>query len=169
VSAVRLLYLAAAALLATGVALRIVPLRPITTDSVPRAPASVGDGSTAVPVQAGSAVHVTAPDPILSADIFTPSRAAPPRPATEQVRNPKPRTVTTPHEPTVKLFGTTIGPDGAVALIDFPGHEREAHLYRIGDTLAGARLTAITDSTVTLVRGSTALLLRLPPVAASTP
>ena len=166
-SAVRLLYIAAAALLATGVALRVVPLRPITTDSIARTPASVGDRSTAVQVRAEPVVR-DASDPILTADIFTPTRVAPPRP-TAQAAEHKSRPVTISHEPMLKLFGTTIGPDGSVALIDVPEHVRDGHLYHIGDTLAGATLTAITDSTVTLLRGATSLVLRLPSTARSTP
>src|SRR5256885_139760 len=64
--------------------------------------------------------------------------------------------------PPLKLYGITVGPQGAVALIDADPKIPGAEIYRVGDLVAGARLVAITDSTVTLAQPSGPLILRLP-------
>jgi hypothetical protein len=66
-----------------------------------------------------------------------------------------------PAGPTLTLLGTTIGPEGAVALIDTNSGVPGAALHHMGDLVAGARLVAITDSTVTLDRPSGPLVLHL--------
>ena len=87
---------------------------------------------------------------IVAQNIFSQQRgAAPTRPA--PVRTDKPRNT----EPALALRGTTIGPRGAVALIG-------AEVLRIGDVIDGAKLVAITDSTVTLQRPSGPLVLHVP-------
>jgi hypothetical protein len=55
-----------------------------------------------------------------------------------------------------------MGPQGAVALIRDDAVARSAEVYHIGDLVGGARLVAITDSTVTLERRSGPLVLHLP-------
>src|SRR2546430_17189859 len=64
--------------------------------------------------------------------------------------------------PPLKLYGITVGPQGAVALIDADPKIPGAEIYRVGDLVAGARLVAITDSTVTLAQPYRPLILRLP-------
>lgn len=113
-----------------------------------------------------SAGRVAAPltlpasDPIVAANIFSRTRTAPAREGavTHIARNRAP----VPHGTTLTLYGTTIGPQGAVALIDDDTPPRGAHLHHMGDVIAGARLVAITDSTVTLDRQSGPFVLHLP-------
>jgi len=68
-----------------------------------------------------------------------------------------------PRGPTLKLYGITLSPQGAVALIDADPKVPGAEIYHLGDLVAGARLVAITDSSVTLAKPSGPLVLRLPP------
>jgi len=68
-----------------------------------------------------------------------------------------------PRGPTLRLYGVTVGPQGAVALIDADPKIPGAEIYRVGDVVAGASLVAITDSTVTLAEPSGPLILRLQP------
>jgi hypothetical protein len=60
-----------------------------------------------------------------------------------------------------KLYGITLGPEGAVAVISADPGVRRAQLYGIGDTLAGARVAAISESTVTLVKPTGPIVLHL--------
>jgi len=60
---------------------------------------------------------------------------------------------------------TEVGAEGAVALIDADPNVPGAEIYRVGDLVAGARLVAITDSSVTLAQPSGPLVLRLQPAA----
>ncbi|HEX4600828.1 MAG TPA: hypothetical protein VH116_05495 [Gemmatimonadales bacterium] len=59
------------------------------------------------------------------------------------------------------LYGITQSPRGAVALIHADPRRPGAELYRVGDWVAGARVVAITDSTVTLAQSSGPILLHL--------
>jgi len=89
--------------------------------------------------------------PIVAQNIFAQSRGvepAKPAPVTAQAK-------ARPTGPTLELRGTTIGPRGAIALIG-------ADVHRVGDIVDGARLVAITDSTVTLERPSGPLVLHVP-------
>jgi len=89
--------------------------------------------------------------PIVAENIFAQSRGVePPAPAPVTAKAKVRSTA-----PTLELRGTTIGPRGAIALIG-------ADVHRIGDIVDGARLVAITDSTVTLERPSGPLVLHVP-------
>lgn len=147
----RWLYGSAVVLAIVGLVLRVLPAR------VPREARSEGT-ALAAPAPRGTAT--TSPgsvadaqyDSIISANIFSRTRKAPPRPGDVQQAQAAPRVVK-PAGPTWELVGTTIGPQGTVALIhssaDVPGGE---FLHHTGDVIAGARLVEITDSTVTLDR-----------------
>jgi|SRR5580704_2353591 hypothetical protein len=88
--------------------------------------------------------------PIVAQNIFAQSRGAePPKPSVAAPAKARPT------GPTLELRGTTIGPRGAIALIG-------ADVHRVGDIVDGARLVAITDSTVTLERPSGPLVLHVP-------
>jgi hypothetical protein len=65
-------------------------------------------------------------------------------------------------EPPLTLYGITLGPQGAVALIHADPRSAGADLYRLGDLVRGGRLVAMTESTVTLARPSGSLVLHLP-------
>lgn len=89
--------------------------------------------------------------PIIAQNIFAQNRGAEP---------PKPTVAERPERPRdpmagLALRGTTIGPRGSVALIG-------TDVYRIGDIIDGAKLVAITDSSVTLARPSGPLTLHVP-------
>jgi hypothetical protein len=88
---------------------------------------------------------------IVSQNIFAQARGAEASPSTPVAAKTRPR----PAEPSLQLRGTTIGPRGSVALIG-------ADVHRIGDIVDGAKLVAITDSTVTLERPSGPLVLHVP-------
>ncbi len=89
--------------------------------------------------------------PIVAQNIFAQSRGVEPAKPAPSARPERPR------DPTagLALRGTTIGPRGAVALIG-------ADVYRLGDIVDGAKLIAITDSSVTLARPSGPLTLHVP-------
>jgi hypothetical protein len=99
--------------------------------------------------------------PIVTANIFSRARTAPARPGDVAHTDSKPRSAV-PSAPALTLLGTTIGPQGAVALIDATSSSPPGpQVHRMGDLVAGARLVAITDSTVTLDRPSGPLVLHL--------
>jgi hypothetical protein len=103
---------------------------------------------------------VPAYDAIVAANIFSPDRAPP------AVRFSLPGQAAAPAKPrgpTLRLYGITVGAQGAVALIDADPNIPGAEIYRLGDLVAGARIVAITDSTVTLAQPSGPLVLRLQP------
>jgi hypothetical protein len=151
------LYAAAAVFAVVGLWFRIAPL---PAPAMPRA-------SVVVPQ---IAPHVSAPGddapaatyaPIVTANIFSRARTAPERLAAGGQSTSHARAAA-PAAPTFTLLGTTIGPQGAVALIDASAASPAgAQVHRMGDVVAGARLVAITDSTVTLDRPSGPLVLHL--------
>jgi hypothetical protein len=162
VNPIRPLYLSAAVLTVTGVALRLAPVGHPSLDTPPSAAVRQGDGNRATPVEsAAGALTPTATDPIVTANIFARERTAPSRASTALIPTTKPH-VTTPPAPRFILAGTTSGPQGAVALIN-------GGVHRIGDTIDGATLTAITDSTATLNGKTGTVVLRLPAVKRSGP
>jgi hypothetical protein len=159
VNLIRPLYAAAAALAVTGLALHLVPV------GQPRLPASSRsqhhgeDGGRTLPVQTAAGIlDSAATDPIVTADIFARARTAPGRAGAAVA--PKARGAPVVHAPAFTLYGTTIGPSGAVALID--AGSGGVHMYHAGETVAGAQVEDITDSTVTLARASGSLILHLP-------
>jgi hypothetical protein len=105
---------------------------------------------------------------IVATNIFSPTRAPPavrftPDRPTGAVAPapPKPKPKPKPTGPGIRLFGITKGPDGAVALIDADPKIKGAEIYRLGDRVAGAPLSAINDSTVVITRPSGPLVLHL--------
>jgi len=154
----RSLFVAAAALLVAGLGLRLAPTPLPRAGAAPLAVAAEAhpDGAPT------STPPVPRYDAIVAANIFSPDRTPP------AVRFSLPGRATAPpkpREPTLRLYGITAGPQGAVALIDADPKVPGAEIYRLGDLVAGARVLAITDSTVTLAEPSGPLVLRLQPVA----
>jgi hypothetical protein len=105
---------------------------------------------------------------IAAANVFSQARTPPTvrfvpegRPAPTPAGDAKPK----PQQPVFRLFGITVAAKGAIALIEANPKIRGAELYRVGDTLGGSPITAITDSTVVIRRASGPLILRLPPAA----
>ena len=152
------LYVAAAAFLVTGLGLRLARTPLARVASAPLGlPAA--DTPDAAPT---SAPPVPRYDAIVAANIFSQDRTAP---AVRFVPPGHAAPPTKPRGPTLRLYGITVGPQGAVAIIDADPKIPGAELYRLGDLVAGARLVAITDSTVTLAEPSGPLVLRLQPSA----
>ena len=152
------LYVAAAAFLVAGLGLRLARTPLARVASAPLGlPAA--DTPDAAPT---SAPPVPRYDAIVAANIFSQDRTAPVVRFLPPGRAAAP---TKPRGPTLHLYGTTVGPDGAVAIIDADPNIPGAEIYRLGDLVAGARLIAITDSTVTLAEPSGPLVLRLPSAA----
>jgi hypothetical protein len=155
---IQVLYAVAAALGVVGLVLRIIPAR------APAAPDAVRVVATVSPptgrIESGGDVPLPAYDSIIAANIFSRTRTAPPRPGEVQDAQAKPKP-TKPAAPTLTLLGTTIGPQGAVALINASNGSPGAELHHMGDTVAGALLVAITDSTVTLDRPKGQVVLHL--------
>ncbi len=160
------LYGAAALFAAVGLMLRLTP---IPRPRVPQPDVRDGDLPVTRHVQTAAAGGITpnGSDPIINANIFARSRVAPIRAGAVPHADHKPATPTV-HEPTFALFGTTIGPRGAVALIS-AGGAPGGHVHAIGDIIDGARLVAITDSTVTLERGGKPFSLHVPRIVRQQP
>jgi hypothetical protein len=155
---IQVLYAVAAVLGVIGLVLRIIPARAPTAPEAVRIVAAVPAPIRSA--ESGGDVPPAAYDSIAAANIFSRTRHAPPRPGEEQ-QAPAKAKPTRPAAPTLTLLGTTIGPQGAVALINASNASPSAELHHMGDTVAGARLVAITDSTVTLDRPNGPLVLHL--------
>ena len=105
--------------------------------------------------------------PIAATNVFSQTRTPP------KVRfMPEGRTspdsvvrVAKPRQPVFRLYGITVTAQGATALIDANPKVPGAELYRLGDRIGGAPITAITDSTVVIKRPGGPLVLRLRPAA----
>jgi hypothetical protein len=153
---IRAFYVVASVLALVGLWYRIVPTR---TPATPR-------GSVGVPLVAprtavpGDDAPAAAYAPIETANIFSRARSAPGRLAAAGDAKSRPHS-TKPSAPTLTLLGTTIGPGGAVALIEANPTSEGAQVHHMGDVVEGARLVDITDSTVTLDRPSGPLVLHL--------
>src|SRR5205814_4948042 len=91
------------------------------------------------------------PAPITAAKFSSPDR---PPPAVRFSLPGRAAAPTKPRGPTLRLYGITVGAQGAVAIIDADPSIPGGELYRVGDLVAGARVLAITDSTVTLAQPS---------------
>jgi len=115
------------------------------------------------------AVPATDYESIVAANIFSQTRTAPSVRFVPVGQAAKRAAPAAPRAPTLKLYGTTLSPQGAVAIIDADPKVPGAEIYRLGDLVAGARLVAITDSDVTLAKPSGPLVLRLPPAQRKKP
>jgi len=163
VTVVRSLYITAILLALVGIALRVG--RP-PSPSLGRA-ATALPGPTPVPVREPQPHPVNA-EAIVATDIFSRRRTAPSvrfTPVGAPVRTLSPAAPGS----TLRLYGITRGPKGTVALIAGDPRVVGADLYRMGDPLAGGRIVAMTDSTVTLFRASGQLVLHLKPAESRGP
>jgi len=163
------LYVTAGVLALAGLAMRILPIAPPTVArgyASPDAPAATsadrtGPGAISPTSGETNEAHGTVGiDPILSANIFSRSRVAPPRDrdVDDSADRRAPGPARAPARPT--LYGTTTGPAGAVALIDVHGTPAGAQLYRVGDRIGNGRLAAIGDSTATVDGPTGTVVLR---------
>jgi hypothetical protein len=150
----RVLYAAAAGLtllaLATFVAWR--PPRAAAAKTI-----AFPDTSSVAPISAGAAA--SAPDSltigqIVSANIFSPERTPPRRryapPSAAAVQAPSGDTLPA-GPPPIRLYGVTLSAaGGGVALIEADPRVPGAELYRVGDNVRAAVLTALSESTAVL-------------------
>jgi hypothetical protein len=107
---------------------------------------------------------------IVSANIFSPDRSPPRRRYLPPTAMPTPASspstdTTRSGPPPIRLYGVTLsGADGGVALIEADSKIPGAELYRVGDLVRGAILTALSESTAVLVReDGSVFVLRLVP------
>jgi hypothetical protein len=167
VNLVRSLYLTAALLAVAGLGLRLVPLRQPAAAATATSPPRGGDQSVRLSARRTTAeIDSIAGSEIIASNIFVRARVAPARavpPPVTRLRTAAARA------PTFALYGTTIGPQGAVALIDASTEPGGAQIHRVGDLIADGRVVAITDSSVTLERPSGLLILHLPTAKAQQP
>ncbi|HEX4628195.1 MAG TPA: hypothetical protein VH137_05330 [Gemmatimonadales bacterium] len=149
------LYAGGAALLVAGLGLRLASTAPPHAEA-----ALVAVPSTALPDSGPADVS---PGPsyaaIIGANIFSPGRTAP----QGRFAPPGRAAPTRRRGAGLRLYGITVAPQGAVAIIGADPRVASGALYRLGDLVAGARLVAITDSSVTLAEPSGPLVLHLQP------
>jgi hypothetical protein len=156
----RLLYAAAALFTGAGVALHLAPAASSAPPAVSPVPAPNQVRAAPVPAEASDY------DTIIASNVFASTRAPPaerlvPEDLKRDTQTVAPRPAK-PAEPPTRLYGITKGTGGAVALIDADPKIPGAEVYRVGDRVRDARITAISDSTVMLSRPTGPLVLRLP-------
>ncbi len=162
----RTLWFVAGGLSALALLLYLVPTSVATAD-LPPAESSLAQtsGSRATDPESSLAF-----DAIVERNIFSPDRAPPPSRYVPPGGSAPAETSPVRGAPApVRLFGIAVGPDGAVALIDADPDIPGAEIYRVGDVVRGARVTAITDSTVVLAGPAGQSVLRLPDSNRGTP
>ena len=150
----RMLYWASGACLFAALTFYLTPSRPSRGG---RAVLVTTNAEVARPRQ--TPALATSFDSIVLSNVFSRSRSAPLSPVRVVEARPRPPAAT---RPALTLRGTTIGPHGAVALIDGDRAKAGAEVHRIGDIVDGARLVSITDSSVTLQGTAGPFVLHLP-------
>jgi hypothetical protein len=158
----RSLYGGAAVFAIIGLGLRLAPARlpgvqpgvplPVAAQQSP-SQASLRDERSYAPIASANVFSQTRTPP---ASRFVPEGHAAPDSVAPRAK-PRPRVF--------QLYGITVTPNGSTALIDADPKIRGAELYRLGDRIGGAPITAITESTVVIGRPGKPLILRLRPVA----
>ncbi len=153
----RVLWSVAATFALTGLGLRIAPAprAPAPADAAPVGPRP-GRPPAPAPADTGQG--------IVAGNVFSAARTAP-RVRFTPAGAGAPTHAPAPSRPPFTLYGITVTAEGggAIALIDADPSIPGAEIYRVNDLVGGARLSIITDSTVTLVQPSGPLVLRLPP------
>ena len=144
-----------------GIAFRVHPPR------LPAAPPAPPILTRPQPRASSSPEVATAYAPIATTNAFSPDRTPPakrfsPDGRTDTGAPASPRARPRVARPAVHLYGITRSVDGAVALIEADPKIPGAELYRVGERVGGARLAAISDSTVELQGRGGRVVLRLP-------
>ena len=160
----RTLYGIAAVFAVAGVGFRLAPAQPPVGEPPLELPAAtqlvqqsvLGDEHSYAPVAATNVFSQTRTPPRVR---FVPEGRASPDSAVPVAR---------PRQPVFRLYGITVTASGTTALIDANPKVPGAELYRLGDRVGGAPITAITDSTVVIRRPAGPLVLRLRPAARPT-
>lgn len=149
-----------------GVALRLVPATvPVVALEArePYAPPEPPSGDQ----QAATLLSFT---DIVNGDLLAPDRSppeeryTPPGMAAEvAVSSGSPtEPAGTPRAPSFRLFGTAVGPQGSVALIDADPAIPGAEVYRVGDRIGGALIEEIRETAVVLVGPAGRYTITLP-------
>ena len=166
----RLGYAAAAVLALAGVTLRVVPVsvptvsvEPDTTFPLPERP--TGEEQAATLLSFNDIVNGNLFDATRSAaeERYTPPELAGPTPT-----EPAPSRAG-PTRPALRLFGTAVGPEGSVALIDADPAVPGAEVYRVGDRVRGAQLIEIRDAAVVLEGANGRFVLSMPTTTRRSP
>jgi hypothetical protein len=170
----RALYAAAGGLAALALA-TYVAWRP----SASAAASNIARAAIPGPAPAPATSSASVPDSvvigqIVSTNIFSPERTPPRRrfmPATAVAGQPPSADTAPAGPPPIRLYGVTLSAaGGGVALIEADPRIPGAEIYRIGDGVRGAVLTALSESTAVLERqDGTTSVLRLAPRKARRP
>lgn len=155
----RALYGAAAALALVGISLHLAPARLPGGE-----PALELPQPAQVSASQGMLSDERSYAPIAAANVFSQTRTPPKVRFVPEGRHSQDSTAPAPKpRPRVfRLYGITVTAKGATALIDADPKVPGAELYRLGDQIDGAPITAITESTVVIRRSGGPLILRLP-------
>ena len=166
----RLAYAAAAALALAGLGLRVVPVSVPTVAVEPDAPFELperpnGEEQAATLLSFHDIVNgnLFDPDRAAAAERYTPPELAGPSETERSTATPGPA------RPALRLFGTAVGPQGSVALIDADATIPGAEVYRVGDRVAGARIVEIRDAAVVLEGAGGRFTLSLPTTTRRSP
>lgn len=136
------LYVSAAVLALSGIALRLVPPQ-VPVLALPPPTLAANPPRVDPAAQAAALLTYAA---ITEADVFAPDR----RP-TVRARRPATTPAAGDHRAVaMRLFGVASGAAGAVALIDADPVIPGAEIYRLGDRIAGYTITTIADTLVVL-------------------
>ena len=166
-------------LVLAGLVLLAVPYPLPTADADAMVVASAGTLPDSVRPAAAS--DIGAADRVVSTDVFTPRRSAPPRrymfgevptspdvPSTDVSSAPPlagepvdSATASTMSDAVPHLYGTMLGPNESTALLRLDARVAEPRLYRVGDRAGGYRVADIADRSVTLAGPGGRVVLRL--------
>jgi hypothetical protein len=162
--AVRWAWIATAILALVGVALRVapasVPAVPVEAPApyqVPEPPTGEEQAATLLSFQRIVTDNLFTQDRSAAEERYTPPELMPPDTAPTQTTRPQPAT-----RPALRLYGTAVGPEGSVALIDADPGIPGAEVYRVGDLVDGARLVEVQETAVVLEGASGRFTLTLP-------
>lgn len=157
-------WIAAGVLAAIGVALRVVPAAPpaVAVEApapyqVPEPPTGEEQAATLLSFQRIVSDNLFAQDRAAADERYTPPELMP-RDAPE-ARPTRPQPVA---RPALRLYGTAVGPEGSVALIDADPAIPGAEVYRVGDQVDGARLMEVQETAVILEGPAGRFTLTLP-------
>jgi hypothetical protein len=165
----RVLNAGAAGLALLAAAVYAISWRTPESSSPQAAPAPIATQlAGALPATARSAPADSAAERnIVAANIFSPDRAPPKKryvpPSFGELASVDRGPAGPPAPPALRLFGITITPNGAQALIEADPKIAGAEVYRVGDRIREFQLIELSDSTAVLDGPDGELILRLRP------
>lgn len=163
-AAIRWAWVAAGVLALVGVALRVAPASPpaVSVDApapyqVPEPPTGEQQAATLLSFQRIVTDNLFTQDRTAADERYTPPELMPPDTPAAQPTRPQPVA-----RPALRLYGTAVGPEGSVALIDADPAIPGAEVYRVGDQVDGARLVEVQETAVVLEGPAGRFTLTLP-------